>query len=185
MSSTHALRRASALTLASRRPVAQVIPVALRARSRSNLPEEPDPQLNGYPQLPWVPKGSLPARGWDDMLERRNFGEPLHEQEEVLSMWGPDVPPVPPQTALRHFLFAVTAFIGAGFTIKYYLTPDAPAIKREYPYNGLIKELGGLEENKASISDFCAAPRENGKSRRLGMNFARVGLDLLVVRFPQ
>lgn len=30
----------------------------------------------------------------------------------------------------------------------YALTPDIPVVRREYPYEGLVKELGGLEENK-------------------------------------
>ena len=37
--------------------------------------EEPDPQLNGYPQLPWVSRQHLPAYGWQDPLMRRNFGD--------------------------------------------------------------------------------------------------------------
>ncbi|CAA7266950.1 unnamed protein product [Cyclocybe aegerita] len=110
--------------------------------------QEPDPQLNGYPQLPWVHRGHLPPLGWNDPLTRRNFGETLHEQEEVLSMWGPDAPPIDPNVALRRFLIAVSAFVAVGFTIKS-LTPEAPVVRREYPFNGLVRELGGLEENKA------------------------------------
>lgn len=83
------------------------------------------------------------------MLERRNIGEPIHEQEELLSMWGPDVPVVDPHTAMRHFAVAFAGFVGFGFFVKYFMTLEPPAIRREYPYNGLIKELGGLEENKA------------------------------------
>ena len=71
-------------------------------------------------------------------------------------MWGPDVPVTPPDIALRHFMIAAVSFVTFGFTVKYALTPDAPVIKREYPYNGLIKELGGLEENKVC---FPLAPR--------------------------
>jgi len=37
--------------------------------------EEVDPQLNGYPQLPWVSRQRLPAFGWQDPLLRRNFGD--------------------------------------------------------------------------------------------------------------
>ncbi|TFK20706.1 hypothetical protein FA15DRAFT_599232 [Coprinopsis marcescibilis] len=148
MSSASALRRVAALRLASRTAAPKVCVNAGRARSYAT--QEPDPQLNGYPQLPWIPKGKLPARGWDDMLERRNFGDPLHEQEEVLSMWGPDVPSIDPNVALQRFLIAASIFVAFGFTVKYALTPDPPATRREYPYNGLITELGGLEENKVS-----------------------------------
>lgn len=67
-------------------------------------------------------------------------------------MWGPDVPSVDPQMALRHFLIAASAFVAFGFSVKYFLTPDAPAVRRQYPYNGLITELGGLDENKVSVA---------------------------------
>jgi NADH dehydrogenase (ubiquinone) 1 beta subcomplex subunit 8 len=74
MSSANIIRRTVALRLASRR-VAGVN--SLRARSYATPAQEADPQLNGYPQLPEVQRGTLPARGWDDMLERRNLGEPV------------------------------------------------------------------------------------------------------------
>ena len=44
-------------------------------RSYSTPSEEPDPQLNGYPQLPWQSRQNLPPLGWQDNLERRNFGD--------------------------------------------------------------------------------------------------------------
>jgi NADH dehydrogenase (ubiquinone) 1 beta subcomplex subunit 8 len=66
-------------------------------------------------------------------------------------MWGPDVAPIDPYVALRHFLVAVAGFVAAGYTIKEFLTPDVPATRREYPYDGLVKELGGLEENKVGL----------------------------------
>lgn len=63
-------------------------------------------------------------------------------------MWGPDVPPIDPYVALRQFLYAVTGFVAFGFAVKYVLLPEPPAVRREYPFDGLVKELGGLEENK-------------------------------------
>jgi len=80
---------------------------------------------------------------------RRNFGDPVPEYEEVLSMWGPDVSVVPPRTALFQFTLAASAFIGFGFLCKFVLVPERPTVPREYPFSGLVKELGGLEENKA------------------------------------
>ncbi|KAI0775174.1 hypothetical protein BD413DRAFT_603149 [Trametes elegans] len=109
-----------------------------------------DPQLGDYPRLPFVSKQTRPPLGWDDPQFRRNFGEPLHEQEEILSMWGPDVPVVPPYTALRWFSVAVLGFVSFGVFCNY-AHPEMPAVRREYPYDGLVKELGGLEENKARV----------------------------------
>ncbi|KAI0671778.1 hypothetical protein C8Q78DRAFT_991332 [Trametes maxima] len=116
----------------------------------STLPEDDDPQLADYPRLPFVSKQTRPARGWEDLQFRRNYGEPLHEQEEVLSMWGPDVPVVPPQTAIRWFSIAVLGFVSFGVLCNYG-HPEIPAVRREYPFGGLVNELGGLDENKARV----------------------------------
>ncbi|KXN80889.1 hypothetical protein AN958_06933 [Leucoagaricus sp. SymC.cos] len=119
-------------------------------------PEVPDyssvDPVPDYPQLPWNSRQNLPAKGWDDMLLRRNYGDPLHEQEEVLSMWGPDIPPagLTAQSALRQLLAAFAAFATLGFVIKNYGIPERPAVPRTFPYDGLVKELGGVEELKAN-----------------------------------
>lgn len=63
-------------------------------------------------------------------------------------MWGPDPPPLPPQAAFRQFAAVFAGFVAFGFVVKEFLTPEAPAIRRMYPYNGLVREMGGLEENK-------------------------------------
>ena len=62
-------------------------------------------------------------------------------------MWGPDPAPIPIEDARRQFLMAVAGFIAFGFFVKA-ITPEPPAIRREYPFDGLVKELGGIEENK-------------------------------------
>ncbi|KAH9846681.1 hypothetical protein C2E23DRAFT_890663 [Lenzites betulinus] len=116
----------------------------------STLAEDDDPQLSDYPRLPFVSKQTRPALGWEDPQFRRNFGETLHEQEEVLSMWGPDVPVVPPQSALRWFSIAVFGFVSFGVFCTY-AKPAMPAVRREYPFGGLVTELGGMEENKARV----------------------------------
>lgn len=68
-----------------------------------------------------------------------------HENEDILGMWGPDAPPLPPNVALRWFSIAVASFVSFGFLAKYSLVADRPAIPREYPFAGLAMELGGLE----------------------------------------
>jgi len=65
-------------------------------------------------------------------------------------VWGPDVSPIPPQKALFQLSLAALGFVGFGFFCKYALVPDRPAVPREYPFSGLVRELGGLEENKVS-----------------------------------
>ncbi|KAH7884448.1 Ndufb8, NADH dehydrogenase 19kDa subunit [Phlebopus sp. FC_14] len=138
------------LGASTRRKVLSSSPSSPRwARAASTVSADRDPQLADYPDLPWVSNQNLPARGWWDQQMRRNFGDPIHENDEVLSMWGPDVSVVPPQRALFHFSLAVSAFVGFGFLCKYALVPERPTVPREYPFSGLVRELGGLEENKA------------------------------------
>jgi NADH dehydrogenase (ubiquinone) 1 beta subcomplex subunit 8 len=71
----------------------------------------------------------------------------MHEYDEMLSMWGPDVPTVEPRKAARWFGIAASGFVTFG-TLVYYGHPTAPVVRREYPYGGLVTELGGLDENK-------------------------------------
>ena len=76
----------------------------------------------------------------------------MHEREELYSMWGPDIPHVAPATALSHFAIAFSGFVAFGFLCNYVLTPDRPAVPRQYPFNGLVRELGGIEDNKVIFS---------------------------------
>ena len=100
----------------------------------------------------------------------------LHEQDEVLSMWGPDIPPVSPRTATFHFLIAVTGFVGFGLLVKHIIAQEPPAVRREYPFSGLVQELGGLDTNKVCIcvgylmiflSLFCRRARNRRRLRKI------------------
>ncbi|KAL0954510.1 hypothetical protein HGRIS_003477 [Hohenbuehelia grisea] len=134
-----------------------LIASSARTRTYSAQPsDEVDPQLNGYPQLPFESRQYLPAKGWQDELMRRNYGDTLHEKDELLSMWGPDIPPIEPSTALFRFTLAALGFVTAGLVIKASV-PEMPAVRREYPFSGLVTELGGLEENKARTEELTEA----------------------------
>ena len=109
-----------------------------------------DPQLGDYPQIPPISVQRRPAKGWWNQQERRNFGEVVPEQYEVLSMWAPDVFTISRESALKQFGIAVAIFIGFTLAVKASV-PERPAAPRSYPYGGLVAELGGLEENKAAV----------------------------------
>ena len=81
----------------------------------------------------------------------------LHERDEIISMWGLDAPVVPPSNALRQFVIAFSSIAAFGVFCKYALIPDRPSVPREYPFSGLVKELGGLEENKVRFLAFVVA----------------------------
>ena len=67
------------------RPVAgvrtRVLAQAVRgyAVPSTELKPSDDPQLAGYPELPYVSKQRRSAYGWDDPQMRRNFGDPVRE----------------------------------------------------------------------------------------------------------
>lgn len=70
---------------ASRRVAAQRTLTTRSYATRSPPPhaetesyEEQDP-VPDYPELPWVSRQNLPAKGWDDMLLRRNYGDPVRQ----------------------------------------------------------------------------------------------------------
>ncbi|OWZ37050.1 NADH dehydrogenase (ubiquinone) 1 beta subcomplex 8 [Cryptococcus neoformans C23] len=146
---------APALLRTARPAACRIAPIASRLASSStkltianeNFPlptgEEVDPQLNGYPQLPNESLQNRYPFGWWDIQERKNFGEVVHESEDVLGMWGPDVHKTSWQSAL---LQLCTAFglVGAVSYVLIKTRPERPAIARDYPYGGLEKELGGI-----------------------------------------
>ena len=77
MNSNILLRRLAARSAARHRSLTPT-------RLYSTPAEEPDPQLNGYPQLPWKTRQNLPPLGWHDNLTRRNFGDTVRLSPPVL-----------------------------------------------------------------------------------------------------
>ncbi|WVQ72488.1 hypothetical protein IAR50_002043 [Cryptococcus sp. DSM 104548] len=115
--------------------------------------QELDPQLNGYPQLPDETLQRRQPLGWWDMQERKNFGEVIHESEDVIGMWGPDVHKTSWQSALLQLSGAI-GLVGAFAFFVVQVRPERPAVAREYPYNGLEQELGGVNvARKEQVDD--------------------------------
>ncbi|PVF95310.1 hypothetical protein CPB86DRAFT_788179 [Serendipita vermifera] len=112
--------------------------------------ETPDPQIGTYPQLEGHSNQERAPKGWWDNQYRRNFGEPLHEQDEALNMFSPDLPHtnIEPRQALAQASLAFAGF-AAIMTFLAYTRPEAPAARRTYPRDGLDGELGGVGVNKA------------------------------------
>lgn len=83
-----------------------------------------------------------PYGGWWDQQERRNFGEPVHEDNDVLGVFSPEpYNHVSPGKAAAAFGCFVATFLGfCGVTSYFY--PDKPSVPRTFP-DGLEKELGG------------------------------------------
>lgn len=83
-----------------------------------------------------------PYDDWWDKQERRNFGEPLHEDNDILGVFSTE--------PYNHFTigwgavllgtFVASVFGLCGVVSVFY--PDKPSVPKTYP-DGLERELGG------------------------------------------
>jgi NADH dehydrogenase (ubiquinone) 1 beta subcomplex subunit 8 len=83
-----------------------------------------------------------PNGDWWDKQQRRNYGEPVHEDDDVLGLFSPEE--YTHATSGVAF-FQLGCFITAVFGlcgVVYYLYPDKQSSPREFE-GGLEKELGG------------------------------------------
>ncbi|EPS43195.1 hypothetical protein H072_2825 [Dactylellina haptotyla CBS 200.50] len=116
-------------------------------RPLTGNPEIDDPGMNdGYSltQPPPIKRQFRdPYQKWWDPQERRNFGEPVHEDEDQLGIFTPYEYTVatPKQAGIAFGCFIAAALTLCGVIYQFY--PDKPAIPREFPDNGLETALGG------------------------------------------
>lgn len=95
-----------------------------------------------------------PYKGWFDPQERRAFGEPVHEDNDVLGVFGVEAyTHYPPGKAALCLGTAIAAFVGMCATIGYFFVPESPVPPKEFP-GDLEKELGG--PNTVSVSKHLA-----------------------------
>lgn len=110
---------------------------------------------------------------WWDAQDRRNFGETLPEEEEVLSVWAPDITPqhISPRGALGQqgiFVVCVALFAGLVYAVGWrrpgvsereagkcgrqhlakHFFLESYQVAREYPYDGLLRELSGTQSDE-------------------------------------
>lgn len=114
-------------------------------------PSVTDPGMNGgYPQLAPVKRQHRdPYADWWDKQERRNFGEPVHEDNDILGIFATEdyTWTTPGWGAVLLGTFVAT-FLGV-CAVVYQYYPDKPSVPRRFP-GGLEKELGG--PNAVSVS---------------------------------
>jgi len=111
------------------------------------IPGELDPRFGDLPDwsVPVVNRQNLtetPVEPYYDQQGRRYYGEPLSEQDEVLSVFAIDVHNhVTVPFALKWFFGFFAVFAGVSYLVV--LTwPGKVAAPRTFPFNGLEKELG-------------------------------------------
>lgn len=100
-------------------------------------------QNGGYVNPPRIKRQFRDPYGdWWDPQERRNYGEPVHEDNDILGMFSPYeyTHTTPGKGALQLGAFVLTTLGLCGVVSFYY--PDKPSMPREFP-NGLEEELGG------------------------------------------
>lgn len=91
-----------------------------------------------------------PHGGWWDAQEKRNFGEPVHEDNEILGVFSPEqYNHVSAGKGFAHLGIFVATFLSlVGVVSLYY--PDKPSVPKTYE-DGLEKELGGPNAVPVSI----------------------------------
>ncbi|KAJ5225106.1 hypothetical protein N7468_006331 [Penicillium chermesinum] len=128
--------------VAARHAIAPRAPFSQVAARRAAEIEDPL-QNNNYRNPPREKRSFRdPYGGWWDKQERRNFGEPVHEENEILGVFSPEqYTHVSAGKGALHFGCFVAAFLGlCGVVSLFY--PDKPSVPKTYP-GGLEKELGG------------------------------------------
>ena len=110
-------------------------------------------QNGGYENPPRVKRAFRdPRNDWWDKQERRNFGEPVHEENEILGVFSPEqYTHVSAGKGFFHLGVFVATFLGFCGVVSFYY-PDKPSAPRTFS-NGLEKELGG-----PNATQVCCAP---------------------------
>lgn len=110
----------------------------------------PDPHKEFGVDVPKTyvpPQYRDPYKKYDDQQNRVNFGEKIHPFHDYMDMWAPDhYHQISDRSAVGQLLIffaGLGAF--AGFIYISDIWPDRPAMPRDYPYDGLYKDLGGKE----------------------------------------
>ncbi|KAG6045920.1 hypothetical protein E4U39_001808 [Claviceps sp. Clav50 group G5] len=118
--------------------------IEARYPSRPTLTDAEDPDMNGgYINPPRIKRQFRdPYADWWDPQERRNYGEPIHEDNDTLGMFSPwEYTWTTPRQAfllLGIFFSSIVGIYGAA-SLFY---PDRPSYPREFE-GGLERELGG------------------------------------------
>lgn len=95
-----------------------------------------------------------PYADWWDKQERRNYGEPVHEDNDILGMFSTE--------AYTHYkpgfgAVLLGTFVASVFglmAVVYPFYPDKPSVPRTFP-GGLDRELGGPGALPVSLTLRC------------------------------
>lgn len=106
-----------------------------------------------------------PYAGWWDPQERRNFGEPVHEDNDTLGVFSTEpYTHSPPGRAALHLGIFVSAVLGLCAVVAQFY-PDRPSVPREFP-DGLEAEMGGPRALIVRLSHGSTMSITNTSDRR-------------------
>ncbi|KAK9477543.1 hypothetical protein V1514DRAFT_333586 [Lipomyces japonicus] len=148
------LPRSVRLLPAVSRPACSAVYVSRSAqRLYATQTTENDPNLNGnYPEYPYVSNQKRdPYEKYDDQQLRRNFNDPLHEDDDVLNMWSPDIHDYVSNAKAGTYILAFFGIVAGSAYALSHVSPEKPAAPRVFQ-NGLFEEVGGAEYNKDVVS---------------------------------
>ena len=113
-----------------------------------------------------------PHADWWDKQERRNFGEPVHEDHDILGMFSPyEYTWISAGKGLFQIGVFVAVFLSVCLGVK--LTyPDRPSYPREFD-GGLERELGGKGAIRASQTSVCRVDESLTEQSRPGWRATR------------
>jgi NADH dehydrogenase (ubiquinone) 1 beta subcomplex subunit 8 len=126
----------------------------------------PSTQNGGYISPPPIPRQFRdPYADWWDKQERRNYGEPVHEDNDILGMFAPEeyrhVTPGKAFFLVGCFVASVLALCGV--VSLYY--PDRPSAPRTWS-DGLAVELGGAGKLQTKLVGCRGSPFSLPSKRR-------------------
>lgn len=105
--------------------------------------------LGPYPNLPYEYYVDRPQDvKWDDQQGRRNLGELLHHRFDLIDVWSPDHFDRLPDSKAWGYNGIFFGLVGAFSVLCWYMWEEPQFVRREYPFGGLYKQLGGSDENK-------------------------------------
>ncbi|KAI9505309.1 hypothetical protein GGI25_003634 [Coemansia spiralis] len=136
-----------------KRAAAKTTPARLySSQHKKTYYKDPDPQIGDYPNLEqrFAEERSPYVKWWDRQM-RRNFGEPIQEQDEILNMWAPTQYWSPGWKQVGKMWAGAILIIGSVYYFIAKTRPEAPYMRAYYP-NGLKDELGGLPTRTLAAS---------------------------------
>ncbi|CDR42870.1 CYFA0S10e03290g1_1 [Cyberlindnera fabianii] len=92
-----------------------------------------------------------PDAKWDDPQNRRNFGQPLHPDDDLLNLWSPHYYDTVSDAKALQLQFIFFGAVGAFSAIMYYFFyPERNAVPRDYP-DGLARDFGARNEEEGNL----------------------------------